>query len=219
MLRRCTRWRFPWHHHFRTVPRSYDTDLGRAVLGCEVECLRPLFGGAGLAVDVGTGTGRFAGALDIPVGVDPSAEMLRLAARRGVQAVRATGEALPFRDGACSRLLFSTVLEFVADPETILREAARVLRPDGAAVVGFLASSGPWAVEYRKLGEAGDPVFGAARFFSHEELLGLAARAGLRERVVRSTLFGGPAEPPEAKAVDGAAAGAGFIGTALVARA
>ena len=47
-------------------------------------------------LDVGVGTGRFAHALGIPVGVDPSPNMLALAAARGIVTHEARAEALPF---------------------------------------------------------------------------------------------------------------------------
>ena len=73
-----------------------------------------------------------------PVALDLSGAMLRAGAARGAAAglpvplVQADAVALPFRDGsfdlACSAY---GALPFVADAAAVLREVARVLRPDG----------------------------------------------------------------------------------------
>lgn len=51
----------------------------------------------GLGLDLGVGTGVFAERLGVPVGIDPSARMLIIAKKRGIQVIQALGERLPFR--------------------------------------------------------------------------------------------------------------------------
>jgi len=75
------------------------------------------------------------------VGVDPDAVMRRIAARRAaehgieVQLVDAGGERLPFEDANFDTVLCSLVLCTVDDPQAVLSEARRVLRPDGELLV------------------------------------------------------------------------------------
>lgn len=57
-----------------------------------------------------------------------------LADRKGVDVV-ADGVALPLRDSCCDAVICSEVLEHVASPVPILREAYRVLRPGGVVLV------------------------------------------------------------------------------------
>ena len=58
-------------------------------------------------------------------------------------AVRGVGEVLPFPDGTFDLVWLRDVLVHVADVADALREAARVLRPDGAVVV-FHTLATPW---------------------------------------------------------------------------
>lgn len=58
-----------------------------------IEAFRP----TGLGLEIGAGTGVLAKRLGITVGIDPSLGMLRLAKARGILAIRAVGEHLPFR--------------------------------------------------------------------------------------------------------------------------
>ncbi|MGW0700044.1 methyltransferase domain-containing protein [Streptomyces sp. NPDC002867] len=92
-----------------------------------------------LVVDVGCGDGS-AAATAAPVlaghrivGVDWSQDALRRARPRLAHAVR--GElgdgGLPFADGCADAVLFSEVVEHLADPDSALDELRRILRPGG----------------------------------------------------------------------------------------
>jgi ubiquinone/menaquinone biosynthesis C-methylase UbiE len=111
-----------WWELFETVVAEGDL-LGRRVL------------------DVGCGTGRFAAALaerGAKVwGVDPSPEMLAQARRASAEAVgfkQAAAEDLPFKDAWFERAVLVLVVHLV-DRARALGELARVLAPDGRAVV------------------------------------------------------------------------------------
>lgn len=123
-----------WYEfEFAGGPRAIESDplgVGRA--------LRELLGpGCGPCLEVGCGTGAWASVIRelgrAPFGVDVSAAMLRYATGR-LPAVRADAERLPFPDGR-----FPAVITVMAHTDlpgypTVLREAARVLRPGGVVV-------------------------------------------------------------------------------------
>jgi SAM-dependent methyltransferase len=83
----------------------------------------------GTVLDVGCGPQArpsYAGA-DRFVGIDP----MRGERERDFDFVQGIGEYLPFHDDSFDRVLFATSLDHLLDPVRALREAARVLRPDG----------------------------------------------------------------------------------------
>ena len=73
----------------------YSKPENRQIFESELMVIRSL-GLSGFGVEVGVGTGVFASNLHIPLGVDPSLKMLGIAKSRGIEVVRAVGEALPF---------------------------------------------------------------------------------------------------------------------------
>jgi len=98
-------------------------------------------------------------------------------------------EKLPFEHGAFEVLLAVTVLCFVQQPDTALREMARVLTPGGRLVLGELGRFSTWAAGRRVRGWLGSTLWRHARFWSRGELAALAARAGLRVLDVRGAVF------------------------------
>lgn len=114
----------------------------------ELLALRALLPWDGLGLEVGVGTGRFAAPLGVAIGVDPSANMLAYAARRGVRAVRGVAEALPFGDATFDHALVVTTLCFVDDIPAMLAEAHRVLKSRGQLVIGFIDRASAPAQHY-----------------------------------------------------------------------
>jgi ArsR family transcriptional regulator len=84
--------------------------------------------------DLGCGTGSIAAALAPEVarviGVDRSARR-RTARLENVELRRGALEALPIDDASCDAALLVLSLGWVADPQRVLAEAARVVRPGG----------------------------------------------------------------------------------------
>jgi ubiquinone/menaquinone biosynthesis C-methylase UbiE len=123
---------------FEQIPFLYDAFMAvqdRLGLG---RWRRWLAGGArGRVLEVGCGTGR-----NLPlyreaarvVGVDPDEGVLRAARRRApsVPLVRASAEALPFRDGAFDTVVSGLVFCSVLRPAEGLAEVRRVLAPGGS---------------------------------------------------------------------------------------
>ena len=100
--------------------------------------LRLLGRGSGRLLDVGCGGGShlvaFAEAGWSPVGIDVSAELLRLARGRGCDVQLARAEELPFADASFEAVVSMWTHTDVDDFPTMVREVARVLRPGGRFV-------------------------------------------------------------------------------------
>ena len=95
----------------------------------------------GPVLDVGCGDGSLAlhvrGRPRPIAGVDGNAARCLAARRKGIAAVCADLDAapLPYRDGVFAAAACLDVVEHVLDPRRLLREVARILRPDGVLVL------------------------------------------------------------------------------------
>ncbi len=178
---------------FDRLAHRYDTWFARhpAVYASELAAFRALWPPVREALEVGVGTGRFAIPLGIRYGVEPSPAMRRLAAARWVQVTAGVAEALPFPDRHFEAVLRVTTRCFVDDPLQAIREAARVLRPGGFLVIGFIdRDSSPGRRYLERHRES--PFYQEARFFSASEVAALMQEAGFGQLVWRQTLFSDP---------------------------
>nr|MBN2278768.1 methyltransferase domain-containing protein [candidate division Zixibacteria bacterium] len=193
----------------------FDSPEGRAIFETELRCLRsvsPQF--EGRWIEIGVGTGRFAAALGMQEGIDPSAPMIEIAKRRGIHVTPGTAEQIPFPENAFDGILMALTLCFVNDAEKALSECRRVLCPSGRLLLGIIPSDSPWGREYiRKAGE-GHLIYSLARFRTMEETLKLVKTSGFELIRTASALFRRPDQKPTAEpdATAGIIPEAGFIG-------
>jgi 2-polyprenyl-6-hydroxyphenyl methylase/3-demethylubiquinone-9 3-methyltransferase len=90
-------------------------------------------------LDIGSGGGFLAATLSDAgyevVGIDPEESAVRDAADHVAGSFAlGVGERLPFADGTFDSVVCSEVLEHVEDPDAVIAEASRVLRPGGVFV-------------------------------------------------------------------------------------
>jgi SAM-dependent methyltransferase len=150
----------------------------------------------GKVLDVGCGAGSVAKAVnrerpDLEVfGCDLSHSALAIASAspEGVDFRLATAEKLPFKDGELDFVWIFDVLEHVENPERVLREVARVLKPAGGFHIALPLEGQPWTL-YRLVGcgtrwTAKVRHGGHIQIFSADRFRALANACGLS--VVRS---------------------------------
>ncbi|MGC8932904.1 MAG: class I SAM-dependent methyltransferase [Candidatus Methanodesulfokora sp.] len=140
-------------------------------------------------LEVGVGTGRFAGPLGVSFGVDPSVNMLRMAREREVEVVQGRGEELPFFDGIFDYVLMVITICFLDHPDTVISEIRRVLKPNGLIIVGIVDKESFLGKYYIEKKERGSKFYRNARFFSVNEVAELLERHGFRKKKVVQTLF------------------------------
>ncbi len=202
---------------FNGYAESYDTWYDKRRAGRRLRLSWQRCGGVVAELphpwlEVGVGTGRFAQALGIPLGVDPSAAMLRLAQARGIRTVQAVAESLPFPDGEFGTVFLLTTWEFLSEPGRALLEIRRVLKPGGMLVNAYLDKGGKWAKLYLRKAEAGHPLFSRARFYDYEEVVRLTRESGFDILRTVSALFSGPDEDTTGdEPRDGFHPGASFV--------
>lgn len=137
------------------------------------------------SIEIGAGSGRFTGPLGIPLGLEPSAALARMARLRGIEVVRGMAEAVPFRDESFSSALMVTVICFLQDPMLAFTEIHRILDQGGRFVVAFIERDGVIARKY--LHEPGKHRFlSRARFYSPKEVQKLLKQAGFEVVTVDS---------------------------------
>ena len=153
--------------------------------------LDDLTGVRGRVLDVGCGAGQVAKAVkrerpDLDVcgcDVSRSAIAAASASAAGVDFRLATAERLPFADGELDFVWIFDVLEHVDDPEQVLREVARVLKPGGGFHI-VLPLEGQPRTLYRLVGtgtrwKAKLRHGGHIQIFSADRFRGMAASCGL----------------------------------------
>jgi len=186
-----------FEHEAARYDAWFDSERGKMLFASEVLCLRQLSGALPRPwLEIGVGTGRFAGALGVDVGVDPASRVLQYAKRRGIRTLRALGHALPFKAGEFGAVFVIVTLCFADDVAGLLREAARVTRLEGGIVLGIVPAGSPWGKSYAARGRAGHPFYSEARFFTLEEVRDLAQVVDLRFDRSVATLFGDPDDGP-----------------------
>lgn len=180
----------------RLASRRGDADAFFAGAAGEWERLRAQLYGTGVATeavlalvspdlvvaDLGCGTGdlacRLARHVRRVVAVDRSSAMLKAARRRGgdlpnLELHRADLEALPLDDASCDAALLALALSYVPEPEPVLAEAARILRPGGVLALADLVRHDDEQFR-RRMGQA-------CLGFELAALPALLARAGFAE--------------------------------------
>ena len=123
------------------------------------------------------------------VGVDLNLTGLRTAREHGVLPVRGSVLEVPLADACTDVVVAGEVLEHVADDETVLAEAARLLRPGGTLVVDAIAATRLAELVAVRIAErlpGGPPpgIHDPALFVDRRRLLAAADRLGLDLRLV-----------------------------------
>jgi len=193
----------------------YDTPKGQAIFKEEVECLQALLVcPIGQWLEVGVGAGRFAQALEIHEGLDPSPRMLEHAAARGIQTHEGCAEALPFPERRFEGILMALTLCFLRDPSQAFQECKRVLRENGRLLLGVVPANSPWGRAYIEKAKRGHPIYTHGIFRSAAEIVQLAQASGFALLDSSSALLWNPNEdaPASPRVETGIVAEAGFLG-------
>lgn len=90
----------------------------------------------GRTLDIGCGIGDMVQFRPDTVGVDINPEVVKWCASQGLPVHLMACDQLPFQDHTFDSVLMDNVLEHIAHPAPLLREASRILRPGGRLVVG-----------------------------------------------------------------------------------
>ena len=145
-------------------------------------------------LEVGVGSGRFAQALGIETGIDPSVKLLEIAKKRGITVFKTRGEEKFFDAETFGTVFLIVTLCFVDSPLDVLREAYRVLKEEGKIVLGLVLQDSPWGQYYLMKKEQGHRFYKHATFYRYQEVVQFLEQSGFAVEKVLSTLFQRPNE-------------------------
>ena len=181
---------------FDSLAVAYDAwfeQEGRLVFASELEALRQIMPSLPKPwIEIGAGSGRFAQALEISIGLDPSVELLKMARNRSVNVFLGVGEEAPFKDHTFGTVFLIVALCFVDSPRKVLAEAARLLKDEGKIVLGLVLKGSPWGQLYQTKKEREHRFYRHATFYSYGEIDMLLNQTGFSIEEVVSTLFQNP---------------------------
>ncbi|MCA1917613.1 class I SAM-dependent methyltransferase [Methanospirillum hungatei] len=129
------------------------------------------------ALEIGVGSGRFAKPLGIRYGIDPSRALGLMAKDRGIEVIRAVGEAVPMKPGIIRMVVMITVLCFLKKPEEAFREVHRILMHEGKLLVACIEKGGIIAERYQARPDKGR-FLSHARFYEHDEVIRMITGTG-----------------------------------------
>ncbi|MBI5236815.1 MAG: class I SAM-dependent methyltransferase [Deltaproteobacteria bacterium] len=187
---------------FDKNPRGYDEwfDKNKFVYESELQAIRRLLPEEGLGIEIGLGTGRFAGPLGIKIGVEPSARMRDIARQRGIDAVEGVAEKLPFMPNWYNFAIMVTVICFLDDAGAAFKEAKRIIKPGGFLIVAFIDRNSPLGKSY-EVRKNESEFYRDARFYSVDDVIGFFEAAGFKELTFVQTIFKDPKEISEVEPV------------------
>ena len=143
----------------------------RAILKRELRRLP----GPGLALDIGAAGGGNTRVLQAhgwqAVAVEYSDSVADVAYSRGICIMRADARELPVRSETCGLVTALDVLEHIDEDYLAAAEIARVLQPNGTALIAVPCDMALWS--------AHDDAVGHLRRYSRSELASLVQKAGL----------------------------------------
>jgi len=176
---------------FDKYSREYDRwyDKYPYVFRNEVLALEKVLPLEGRGIEIGVGTGRFASALKIKNGIDPSLSMLKLARKRGVSVKRAFGEKLPYKDSSFDYAVLVFTLCFLNDPTKAFGELKRILKPSGSLIVGFIDKN---SILGKKYSAKKSGYYKKAKFYTVRQVKVFMKKAGFSVTAVKQTLFKNP---------------------------
>lgn len=182
------------------LPRLVDLAMRSRVLDTHRRQAIGLARGAVLEIGVGSGRNLplYGPAVEGVCAIDPSAELLRLAAERSAEAAvpvalaRASAERLPFSDAAFDTVVTTWTLCSIADPLAALIETRRVLKTGGRLVFveHGLAPEPAVARWQRRLTPCWSRIAGGCHL--DRSIDGLIGAAGFRLDAVRTGYIKGP---------------------------
>ena len=154
----------------------------------ELQAIKEQLPEKGTGVEIGVGSGRFAAALGIKIGVEPSKKMREIAIKRGIKVFNGVAENLPFGNSQFDFALMVTTICFLDDIEAAFREAYRILKPNGSLIIGFIDRESPIGKLYQQRKNK-SVFYRIATFYTVDEIVSKLKKVGFKEFDFTQTIF------------------------------
>jgi SAM-dependent methyltransferase len=181
---------------FDRLALAYDNWFereGKLIFGIEVRAFQEVLDSLPEPwLEVGVGSGRFAQALGIKTGVDPSVRLLEMAGKRGITVFLGRGEQPIFEAASFGSVFLIVTFCFLDSVPDVLKEVYRVLVPAGKIILGLVLKDSPWGKFYEKEKKREHRFYKYATFYEYNDVATLLEEAGFSIEEVVSTLFQKP---------------------------
>ncbi len=154
----------------------------------EINSIRDIMPDFKSGVEIGVGSGRFAGPLGIEYGLEPSSGMRKIAEDKGIKVLDGVAEALPYKSCSFDLVLMVTTICFLDNIRKSFSEVYRILEPGGFFIIGFVDKDSKVGKIYLEHKEESD-FYKIAEFFSVGEVTGLLRETGFKNFEFRQTIF------------------------------
>ena len=139
-------------------------------------------------IEVGLGTGRFAKALGIKEGIEPSVNMRAVAEKKKIFVMNAVAEKLPYKSLRFDFVLMNFCISYFADVQEAFKEAFRVLKRKGCLIVGFIDKNSRIGKYYEDK-KPNSIFYKHANFYSVNKVEEELKKVGFKELQFSQTLF------------------------------
>jgi ubiquinone/menaquinone biosynthesis C-methylase UbiE len=154
----------------------------------EIRALKEQLPKNGISIEIGVGSGRFAAPLGIPIGLDPSKKMLKIAKQRGIESIKGVAENLPLDEAKFNFVLMITTICFLDSIEAAFKEIYRILKPTGFFLIGFIDKESHIGKIYQKYKNR-NVYYKIATFYSVDEVIFYLKQVGFKIFYISQTIF------------------------------
>jgi ubiquinone/menaquinone biosynthesis C-methylase UbiE len=152
---------------FDRHPQLFQKELG---------ALLKAIPGSGIGIEIGVGTGRFAEALKIPIGIESYFAMAQMAIEREIIVIRSKAEDMPLHNLCFDYVVMITTDCFLTNISNAFAEVHRILKKNGSFIAGMIDKESVLGRKYETT-KAINPWYKNTHFHSVPELTALMQQA------------------------------------------
>ena len=171
---------------FQRHPDKYEAwfEENKYAYQSEVNAIKDILPEFKSGIEIGVGSGKFALPFNIKLGIDPSAEMGKIAESRGITVIYGIAENIPLENESFDLVLMVTTLCFLDNAVKAFSEVYRILEPGGYFINGFVDKNSNIGRIYQKYKDR-SIFYKEAKFFATEEVVNLLNGAGFKKMEFR----------------------------------